>query len=313
MKGEKLELPVEKIEKESEKLEITSSVIEVGETHEKNLFQTISNRIAEDPRNVTVREIEILAEKGLLKSFEAISLLAQHAEMFRKQLEEKDKIITELKKEVMNNATEIQRLKEEVVIDELTGLHSRKYFFERLEEISNESYRGKSENILLMIDVDNFKEINDTYGHIVGDTALKVVASSFKEGKGIKQYDTAARYGGEEFAVILRFCDIENGKKVAERLKKDVEEKALEKLKKALEEKGIKIDLSGLKKITCSFGVAEIREKNPLVAIEKADAALYEAKNTGKNKVVVYEEEMTHITPRRGKQMVEVPEAPVIN
>jgi diguanylate cyclase (GGDEF)-like protein len=129
---------------------------------------------------------------------------------------------------------------------------------------------------IIFADIDNFKKINDTYGHEAGDFILKKVANCFK--KRLRAYDIISRLGGEEFIIALLGADLEAAKIVAEDLRKIVE-------KTPFMFRGKKIP------VTLSLGVAVYNKENKLKdLIEKADKAMYEAKKTGKNKVVVYKE-----------------------
>jgi len=161
-------------------------------------------------------------------------------------------------------------------IDPLTKLYNRR----NLEKIVN--YQLKTARILnlkialLMLDIDNFKQINDKYGHIVGDKVLQEIANIIR--KNIRKTDYAFRYGGEEFLVILPAVDKKTAYKIAEKIRTDIEKKQF------------KIDSENLK-ITVSIGVAildkETLKKDLKTIIEKVDKALYTAKNNGKNQVVI--------------------------
>ncbi len=130
-----------------------------------------------------------------------------------------------------------------------------------------------------MIDVDYFKKVNDTYGHAAGDCVLKCVSDVIK--KEIREYDIACRYGGEEFFIILPRTKLPEAVSVAQRLRKVIED-----TKMNIKEAGIE----GVPfiKVTASLGVCaydEIMSPNELT--QKADKALYEAKTTGRNRVIV--------------------------
>jgi two-component system cell cycle response regulator len=154
--------------------------------------------------------------------------------------------------------------------DHLTGLANRRRFERQLEREAGRSLRYNRPFCLLLIDIDNFKAVNDTYGHEAGDEAIRRLANSLQAGtRGI---DLAARIGGEEFAVILPETHFGGGLELAERLRSAVRE--------------IEIPVVGY--ITSSFGVAEFplhaQTERELIAV--ADAALYEAKRRGRDRVV---------------------------
>lgn len=162
------------------------------------------------------------------------------------------------------------------ITDSLTGLFVRRHFFERFDEELRRSKRHRFAFALLMIDIDNFKKCNDTYGHLVGDFILKEIARVIKE--NVREIDIVARYGGEEVAIILPETGEENARLVAERLRRKVEEQ----LFRAYDEKV---------RTTVSIGFAVYpRDAGEAAAlVEKADRALYAAKKTGKNVVCEYE------------------------
>ena len=161
------------------------------------------------------------------------------------------------------------------ITDSLTGLYVRRYFSERLEEELHRSKRHKFKFAFLMIDIDDFKLCNDTYGHLVGDAILKEMSRIIKE--HLRAIDVVSRYGGEEFAVLLPETGLESAMMIADRLRKKIEESVFA----AYDEK---------LKFTISTGISiypqDATEEKAL--IEKADAALYTAKRGGKNIVCEY-------------------------
>lgn len=162
-----------------------------------------------------------------------------------------------------------------------TGLNNRRQFESRLkQEVSTAQRQGKP-LCAIMIDVDFFKKVNDTYGHVTGDCVLKAISGIIKS--GIREYDIASRYGGEEFAILLPFTKIDEAAMVADRLRQMVEKTPIE----ILNEKG-ELDFSLNK--TISVGVYEYHQgDSPQNLYENADKALYEAKTTGRNKVCIHQ------------------------
>lgn len=163
-----------------------------------------------------------------------------------------------------------EMVEELAITDSLTGLYVRRYFFERFDEELNRSARYKFKFACLMMDIDDFKKCNDTYGHLVGDVVLKEIAAIIKQ--NTREIDLAGRYGGEEFSLILPETERDGAYLVAERIRKKVEENVF----KAYDEK---------LKITISIGVAFYPKDSNTAEelIEKADEALYKAKRSGKN------------------------------
>lgn len=155
--------------------------------------------------------------------------------------------------------------------DHLTGLSNRRRFERQLSREISRTERYTRPFCLLLIDVDRFKQVNDTYGHTVGDEALRRLAQVLQAGtRGI---DTAARVGGEEFAVILPETEMHSGRDVAERLRQAISE----------------MEVPGVGRITASIGIAEFPDSTPSGddLYDAADTALYEAKNRGRNLVVI--------------------------
>lgn len=168
-----------------------------------------------------------------------------------------------------------ETVEELAITDSLTGLYTRRYFFERFNEELQRSKRHDFKFSFLMIDIDDFKRCNDAYGHLVGDTVLKETAHIAKA--STREIDLIARYGGEEFSVILPETDRAGAMLVAERIRKRIEESIFV----AYDEK---------LKITVSIGLAVYPEDSQEASnlIEAADRALYAAKISGKNIVCEY-------------------------
>ena len=151
--------------------------------------------------------------------------------------------------------------------DHLTGLANRRRFERQLEREVSRSLRYKHHFCLLLVDIDNFKNVNDTYGHDAGDEAIRSVANALQAGtRGI---DTSARIGGDELAVILPETDFAHGLEVAERLRASIKA----------------IEIPGVGHLTASFGLAEFptNSKQGRDLFAASDAALYEAKRRGRD------------------------------
>jgi diguanylate cyclase (GGDEF)-like protein len=161
----------------------------------------------------------------------------------------------------------------QAVTDELTGLFNHRRFQEVMSAEVERARRYGHELGLIMLDIDNFKQINDTYGHLQGDLVLREVARVLRQSS--REIDEPARYGGEEMAVALPQTDLEGAYQFAERVRRRIEALALPQPD------------GGVLKVTASFGAASLAaiagaDKDALVAA--ADAALYEAKRAGKNR-----------------------------
>ena len=159
------------------------------------------------------------------------------------------------------------------VTDALTGLSNRRYLEARLEEEIKRSHRTGAPMSFLMIDVDEFKSYNDTFGHTEGDRALQIVARCLRE--VLRGADVAARYGGEEFSILLPQTTLSEAYLIAERVRQKIEQTPFPK-----------------RKVTVSIGVASCPPKCTLNdLISAADRALYEAKHGGRNLVRIYNRE----------------------
>mgnify|MGYP001571118453 CR=1 FL=1 len=179
---------------------------------------------------------------------------------------------------------EIERLRALVYYDHLTGAFNRLGFKEEAEKVLRISFgRSAVERrvgfqipfSVLAIDIDDFKKINDTYGHHAGDNVLKEVAYVLQE--SLRETDLVARWGGEEFVAALLGADLKAAKKVGENLRS------------AVEKREILVDGHAIK-VTISLGIAGYGKENSLEEIiHKADQAMYEAKRQGKNRVIVSE------------------------
>jgi len=164
---------------------------------------------------------------------------------------------------------EIYRL---TTVDGLTQIFNRRYFEETLErEISRCNRYGRMAS-LVMLDVDHFKQVNDTYGHLAGDYALKQIASTVRT--KIRREDIFARYGGEEFALLLPEVDLKGALAMAEKTRRLIETQKFEFDKQRIP-------------VTVSLGVAALAatQRDPADLIRAADAKLYEAKTGGRNRV----------------------------
>lgn len=158
------------------------------------------------------------------------------------------------------------------ITDKLTMLHTKEFFNDALNREVEVFYRDQSPLCLIMMDIDDFKEINDHFGHLKGDEVLVTVGKIIKT--YIRKVDISARYGGEEFVVIMPHCVIDDAKKIAERIRLEIEQNRF----------------FDDVKITVSAGVSYMSKatNSKERLIEYADIALYESKANGKNQVSVY-------------------------
>jgi two-component system cell cycle response regulator len=164
---------------------------------------------------------------------------------------------------------------EAAVTDQLTGLHNRRYMTGQLAALVNRATRGGEPVAALLVDIDHFKQINDNYGHDVGDEVLREFA--VRVASNVRAVDLPCRYGGEEFVVIMPDTSLESAQRIAERIRLHVA--------------GSPFRVHGaddLLSVTISIGVAATNGEGdtPALLLKRADEAVYEAKNSGRNRVV---------------------------
>lgn len=160
------------------------------------------------------------------------------------------------------------------VVDELTGLYNRRYFDRHVSIMLEKAFMQERKLGVMMLDIDHFKKINDSYGHDAGDTILREFASRIQ--RNVRGVDLACRYGGEEFVVLMPDCDDQQAHAIAERIREAVALKPFE----------IAPDLQVT--VTVSVGVAlnDAASDTPETLLKKADIALYKAKESGRNRVI---------------------------
>ena len=168
-----------------------------------------------------------------------------------------------------------EELKTASRVDGLTGLFNRRYWQERFDEMHKLCVRRDKPSTALMLDIDHFKRINDTYGHQAGDKVIKMLAALIK--RCVRETDIAGRYGGEEFAIILNDSTVDDAKAVAERIRQLAQ-------RLVVEHEGESISF------TVSLGLAQFSPdfKGAMAWLECADQALYEAKENGRNQYRIY-------------------------
>tara|TARA_B100001063_G_scaffold161791_1_gene151002 strand:+ start:1633 stop:2697 length:1065 start_codon:yes stop_codon:yes gene_type:complete len=157
--------------------------------------------------------------------------------------------------------------------DSLTGLFSRSYWEQRLLEEFARCQRSNENACVMMVDIDHFKKINDTYGHLVGDQVLNQFGALLKQ---LRVSDIAGRYGGEEFAVILPNSDLKESIQVSERLRKEIE----------------KFQFDHIETCTVSIGIASLNKnfEDAYQWLNAADKALYKSKKEGRNRVTAWQD-----------------------
>ncbi len=176
----------------------------------------------------------------------------------------------------IENARLFQRVQALAATDPLTGLLNRRQFFHLAQQEVERAVRYRRPLALIMMDLDHFKDVNDSYGHIAGDIVLEELGKLFRS--SLRKIDLAGRYGGEEFIFLVPEASLESARQLAERIKEDIAERAFHTPENVV-------------RITASSGVTALTEdRSTLEAlINAADQALYAAKAAGKNQVAVCE------------------------
>ena len=240
-----------------------TSFLDIGGEFDSNLDSYAKQlQVVKDIHEIqTVRDL-------LLK--ETLSLKGHTARMI-KEVRQANQRVESANQKIEKLKQQMEKIKQEISIDPLTRVDNRRAFDVKIKHEFASFKRYGSKSSMIMIDIDHFKMVNDTYGHRTGDGVLRVVAGIIK--KEIRDIDSLARYGGEEFAVILPHTLLSSALEVAERLRAKVEESRFS-------YKGKQFS------VTISLGVGEIREDDTLESfIQRVDEALYAAKNAGRNQV----------------------------
>jgi len=177
----------------------------------------------------------------------------------------------------IDNAVSHEKLKQDGLTDPLTGIANRRFFERRMREEVERVKRSRNELACIVVDVDHFKKINDIYGHVIGDVVLQRVATEL--GRDLRSSDVLARYGGEEFVLLLPGTSVAEATEIAERLRSALQH---------LEFRDVGFESI---QVTATLGLAmldrNIKEAGPTELFERADAALYKGKQSGRNQVVV--------------------------
>jgi len=175
---------------------------------------------------------------------------------------------------------ELQRARGEAMTDPLTGILNRRGFESMSSQIFNDQTMLDKGLCLLMLDIDHFKKINDTYGHLFGDKVIRAIATTLKS--RVRGQDLVARLGGEEFAVLLIDTDISGATAVAEHIRQSIESGKIRRINTQEQIAGI----------TISIGIAVYKKGIDIICmLDQADNALYVSKNTGRNKTSLYNQQ----------------------
>lgn len=246
----------------------------------KQVYELMSELSVEN--KVVLSENRKTGVFGLVGENDLVGCIVAHSTMDRLSDNEIE-YISELSAQssvTLDKANVYSEMLKNATMDALTGLNNRRQFEARLKEQYAIANRQDSPLCAIMTDIDFFKKFNDNYGHSVGDVVLKSTANIIKS--VLREYDIPSRYGGEEFCILLPNTSINEAQIVAERLRVAVENSKLDvKSEKTQQNEHISV--------TISVGLAQLDVRDmPEDLYMKADKALYDAKENGRNRVVVY-------------------------
>ncbi len=228
-----------------------------------------------DERLNDVRSLLVVPLNVMAQTSGAFVMVSSQPEFFTEELQHIFGIIANQIAVSLENSTMVEQLEQMATTDGLTKLYNKRYFEERIDEILSRAERHEQKLAIVMMDIDHFKRVNDTYGHPVGDIVLRDVSRVLRE--SMRKIDLVARVGGEEFVVVLDGADAEQAFGKAEELRDQIGELAFE-------------TESGRFQITASAGLAvfpdDTRKKEDL--LEKSDVALYQSKRNGRNRTTCY-------------------------
>ena len=247
------------------------------------LYLTLRNETGKIPvlMNAIEREVDgekriecVLMEMSIRDDYENELVQAKrNAERILQETDEANLKLQQLLKEVEAKKSELELLNVQfqqlAVTDSLTGLFNRRYFEEQMTFFLNDNRHTQKPFVLLLLDIDHFKSINDTYGHQVGDLVLQELSSMLQN--TFRMGDVVSRIGGEEFTILLPDTDESTGYQLAEELRSTVEQSQW-----------------SCASVTVSMGVTVVKQQDTSSTIlARADQALYASKNSGRNRVSV--------------------------
>ena len=246
----------------------------------KHLRVLAEDVLAYDPKinSLKLQRSSKLDEVGVIHN--AIITMVERIHSHTRLLDELNSSLEEKVRIRTKELTEAnQKLEKLAIIDPLTNISNRRDFERHFQEMYSIAVRDKKRITIIMSDIDHFKNINDTYGHIIGDEVLKKVAMVLRSSLK-RSTDIVARYGGEEFIILLYDTDEAGAKNLCESIQRKLKEKTNYLLN------GFEIST-----YTMSFGISTFMASEDIETdflIGCADKALYEAKESGRNKVVIY-------------------------
>jgi len=245
------------INKTSEAIDTTGEKASAATLHFQNQSKKLEN-------NQGLSEIKAVLAEIIAETQD----LAETSKTLQVQLDES-------KKEMQLLRQELAQARETAKTDALTGLFNRRAFDQKLNECIGTHKQNNFELCLLILDIDHFKQVNDTFGHQAGDSVLRYAANLIKQ--HIAKHHCAARYGGEEMAIIMPNTPFNKAMEIAEKIRSSLAQHPLKR----------KNSKESIGKVTLSIGVSGFKINDSIESlIERADKAMYRAKNNGRNQVM---------------------------
>lgn len=248
----------------SDEINSVMGVLEQSSKESTQFNQTLNSFSGTLQSNVSLDQIK----SAVARVANETRIMAEQNQRLQAQLAHSTQELTEMR----YNLDEVRKAS---LVDPLTTIGNRKYFDSELIRVIAESEESGTPLSMLMCDIDHFKKFNDTFGHLIGDEVLKLVAKTLVE--NLKGRDIIARYGGEEFVILLPQTSVQDAERVGNQLRSILATKQVRR-RRTNETLGV---------VTISLGATQyISREDTDGFIDRADAALYEAKQTGRNKVM---------------------------
>jgi diguanylate cyclase len=220
------------------------------------------------------QKLEVMPELEAIREV-VTEVVVQTNAMAKNSLSLKE-MLHETRREVENLRDQLEQSRQEATTDALTGLLNRRAFDVEMAKATDNAEMAQEYLSLLMIDIDHFKQVNDTHGHLVGDKVIRFIATQLS--KNVKGRDVVARIGGEEFAILLPSTQLENARILAESIRIKIEKSQLKRMDNSV----------SLGTITVSIGATCYKRGEPTNEFfHRADKALYRSKHAGRNKVSI--------------------------
>ncbi len=245
---------------------LTEIIRQLGKSGNKidGQVNSLKNHAKKLSRSISLEDVSAIAQKIMSETKSVVT----SSQNLKKQMDETASEISTLKEE-------LKGIKQEAKTDMLTGLLNRRGFDEAISEAQQNSITHNKVFSIILTDIDHFKKVNDTHGHLIGDNVLKMLSRLLNE--QIKGKDIAARFGGEEFILVLPDTSLKGAFILAEQIRK-----SLQTMKWIARNSGKPIGT-----VTVSLGVAQYKPDETIESlIQRADNALYFAKENGRNRTV---------------------------